>query len=298
MDRGLSDEEPTVETMFLAEAMADAKVLWWRGAWSVCHRHCGCLTAPVLPPQPSAQRQPGPPCHPPRSPACAPPLRPHSRPLALAALRPPRLYPAVWLAATSEPPRCHPHCPPILPSPPGARAGVHQPPPARPPQGRPPPARWLSAFLRRWTWEQPQRREGPLRLWAGPPLPQPSLLNPGPGALPQRPTERACSSATTPQHLLPPTCPPRTRPSPFPRVGASSLCLQVPRCPLGRPPRQGGLGTVLHFQTFFFCSRPGLGGPSPHSQLSGRVPREPPEGRRGLPAPTGLLFFSCQRIVL
>ncbi|XP_063560791.1 SH3 domain-binding protein 1 isoform X2 [Gorilla gorilla gorilla] len=92
---------------------------------------------------PSARRQPGPPCRPPRSPAPAPPLQPRPCPLALEALGPPKPCPDVWLAAASEHPQCHPRYPPHPLSLPGAKAGVHQPPPARPPQVQPPPAQSL-----------------------------------------------------------------------------------------------------------------------------------------------------------
>ena len=119
-----------------------------------------------------------------------------------------------------------------------------------------------------WTWGRPQRREGPLRLQAGPPLPQLSPLSPGPGASPQRPTEPAASPRQPSASLLPTLSSQDiafTRPK---GVRASSLCLQVPRCPLGRPSRQGGLRTVLHFHTSYSWIHPGLGGapqPTPHS---------------------------------
>ena len=146
-----------------------------------------------------------------------------------------------------------------------------------------------------WTWGWPLRRERALRLQAGPPLPQSSLLRPGPGALPQRPTEPTAPprhpSASLPSRLVLPGH------SPQPSQGGGSLqpLPKVPWCPLGRPPRQEGLRTVLHFQTFSSWITLGLRGPSATSLLSGRIPGELPEGSRGLPAPTGL-FFSLANI--
>ena len=148
-----------------------------------------------------------------------------------------------------------------------------------------------------WTWGWPLRRERPLRLQAGPPLPQSPPLRPGPGASPQRPTEPTAPprhpSAPLPSHLILPGH------SPHPSQGGGSLqpLPKVPWCPLGRPPWQEGLRTVLHFQTFSSWITLGLRGPSATSLLSGRVPGEPPKGSRGLPAPTGHFFFSLANIL-
>lgn len=135
---------------------------------------------------------------------------------------------------------------------------------------------------------------GALRLWTAPPLPQLCPLSLGPGVLPRRPTERVAP----PQEpsVSPPFQPvlPGHSPHPSREVGASSLCLQVPRCPLGRPPRQGGLRTALHFQSFPSWVHLGLGLSPPPTLRQG--PRGATRRKESLPAPTRTLIFSLDNI--